>query len=82
VAHELNISQGTVKSHLKAIFEKLGAKSRTEVAMVAQQRGLLNPCANTSLSRLAAAAEMQPPMQPSMLHMHYRPHPMLGTAAH
>lgn len=41
VARELAIAVGTVKSHLKAIFEKLGAKSRTEVATLAERRGLL-----------------------------------------
>ncbi|WP_298928996.1 response regulator transcription factor [uncultured Ramlibacter sp.] len=41
VARELDIAIGTVKSHLKAIFEKLGAKNRTEVTAVAERRGLL-----------------------------------------
>lgn len=41
VARQLDIAIGTVKSHLKAIFEKLDATSRTEVAAVAEQRGLL-----------------------------------------
>jgi len=41
IARQLDIAVGTVKSHLKAIFEKLNAKSRTEVAAVAERRGLL-----------------------------------------
>ncbi|MCB1999377.1 MAG: response regulator transcription factor [Burkholderiaceae bacterium] len=41
IARELAIANGTVKSHLKAIFEKLDARSRTEVAAVAERRGLL-----------------------------------------
>jgi DNA-binding NarL/FixJ family response regulator len=41
VARELVIASGTVKSHLKAVFQKLSARSRTEVAAVAVQRGLL-----------------------------------------
>jgi DNA-binding NarL/FixJ family response regulator len=41
VARELDIGSGTVKSHLKAIFQKLNARTRTEVAAVAAQRGLL-----------------------------------------
>ena len=41
IARQLDIAIGTVKSHLKAIFEKLDAKSRTEVAAVAERRGLL-----------------------------------------
>jgi DNA-binding NarL/FixJ family response regulator len=41
VARELDIGMGTVKTHLKALFQKLGAHNRTEVAAVAQRRGLL-----------------------------------------
>jgi len=41
VARRLDISVGTVKTHLKAIFVKLNARTRTEVAAVARRRGLL-----------------------------------------
>jgi DNA-binding NarL/FixJ family response regulator len=41
VARELDIGAGTVKSHLKAVFQKLNARTRTEAAAVAAQRGLL-----------------------------------------
>jgi DNA-binding NarL/FixJ family response regulator len=41
VASMLNIAIGTVKAHLKSIFQKLDASSRTEVAAVAERRGLL-----------------------------------------
>jgi len=41
IANRLGIAIGTVKSHLKAIFQKLHAGSRTEVATVAERRGLL-----------------------------------------
>lgn len=40
-ARELALSLGTVKAHLKAVFQKLDARSRTEAATVARQRGLL-----------------------------------------
>jgi DNA-binding NarL/FixJ family response regulator len=40
VANELEIALGTVKCHVKSILEKLGAKTRTEAAAVAQRRGL------------------------------------------
>lgn len=52
VARRLDIAVGTVKSHLKSIFQKLDAASRTEVAAIAERRGLLSlsgvpatPCA-------------------------------------
>ncbi len=76
VAHELDIAVGTVKSHLKTIFEKLGAKSRTEVAMVAQQRGLLSP-AFSMPSLVPAAMPVTPPAQP--LHMRHRALPRYGA---
>jgi DNA-binding NarL/FixJ family response regulator len=43
IARDLTIAVGTVKSHLKTIFEKLGARTRTEVAALAERRGLLRP---------------------------------------
>jgi len=49
IARTLGIAIGTVKSHLKAIFQKLEANSRTQVAAVADRRGLLNsPCGDLS----------------------------------
>ena len=41
IARRLDIAVGTVKTHLKAIFHKLEASSRTQVAAVAEKRGLL-----------------------------------------
>lgn len=41
IATQLNIAPGTVKSHMKGIFQKLGARSRTQVATMAKRRGLL-----------------------------------------
>lgn len=41
IANRLDIAIGTVKTHLKAIFQKLEASSRTQVAAVAERRGLL-----------------------------------------
>jgi len=43
IARDLAIAVGTVKSHLKTIFEKLGARTRTEVAALAERRGMLRP---------------------------------------
>lgn len=41
IAGLLGITVGTIKAHLKVIFQKLGARNRTEVAAVAGKRGLL-----------------------------------------
>ncbi|MET1115218.1 MAG: response regulator transcription factor [Comamonas sp.] len=40
IANELGITAGTVKVHVKAIFSKLGTRTRTEAAAVARRRGL------------------------------------------
>jgi two-component system, NarL family, response regulator len=41
IARTLNISEGTVKTHVKSILEKLDATSRTEAVTVAARRGLI-----------------------------------------
>jgi DNA-binding NarL/FixJ family response regulator len=41
IAHALNISEHTVKTHVASIFAKLGASSRTEAASQAIRRGLV-----------------------------------------
>jgi DNA-binding NarL/FixJ family response regulator len=40
MARELAIALGTVKSHMKAILNKLGAARRTEAAAIAHRRGI------------------------------------------
>ena len=40
IAHKLFLSEKTVKSHLAAIFRKLGVTNRTQAAMMAQQLGV------------------------------------------
>ncbi|GAB4061626.1 response regulator transcription factor [Uliginosibacterium sediminicola] len=42
IAKHLGIAAGTVKVHMKSLFHKLEATSRTEVAAVAERRGLLS----------------------------------------
>ena len=42
IALELCISVGTVKTHVKALMQKLGAATRTEAAATADRRGLLD----------------------------------------
>jgi DNA-binding NarL/FixJ family response regulator len=40
IADKLHVSEGTVKSHLHHVFEKLGVKSRMALMRLAQQKGL------------------------------------------
>ena len=37
VAHELSVSEATVKAHVTAIFRKLGVRTRTQAALLLQQ---------------------------------------------
>ena len=41
IARELNVAEGTVKTHVKAILAKLEARSRTEAIAIGVRRGLL-----------------------------------------
>lgn len=45
IAAQLNIGCGTVKTHVTALLEKLGAPTRTAAADIAKRRGLLDPVA-------------------------------------
>jgi DNA-binding NarL/FixJ family response regulator len=40
IARDLGMSDNTVRTHLAVIFKELGARSRTEVAFLARQKGL------------------------------------------
>lgn len=46
IAAELNIGCGTVKTHVKALLDKLDARTRTAAADIAKRRGLLDPVAD------------------------------------
>ena len=41
IARRLNITEGTAKTHVKAILTKLDAISRTEAVAVAHKRGMV-----------------------------------------
>jgi two-component system NarL family response regulator len=43
IGAELGIAEDTVKVHMKSIFAKLGVRDRTQAAMVAIGRGLVQP---------------------------------------
>jgi DNA-binding CsgD family transcriptional regulator len=43
IAARLGMSERTVKSHMGAIFRKLGAGNRTEAVALALQRHLVEP---------------------------------------
>jgi len=41
IAAVLNVTEGTVKAHMKSIIAKLGAKDRTHAVLIALKRGIL-----------------------------------------
>jgi two-component system NarL family response regulator len=42
IAEQLYITEGTVKAHVKAILNKLGARDRTQAATLAIKRGIVH----------------------------------------
>jgi DNA-binding NarL/FixJ family response regulator len=40
IAHELRLSEGTIKEYLNRIFRKLGMKNRTELALWTVRRSV------------------------------------------
>lgn len=58
IAKEFGIAVGTVKSHVRAILEKLQASSRTEAASIAVKRGML--AGTQTLDDTAAEAARAP----------------------
>ena len=43
IAFDLGVTEGTVKTHVSAIRQKLGVTSRTEAALAAARSGLIDP---------------------------------------
>jgi DNA-binding NarL/FixJ family response regulator len=42
IARQMDIGVGTVKSHVKSVFGKLGARARTHAVVLATQRGIVS----------------------------------------
>jgi DNA-binding NarL/FixJ family response regulator len=42
IAHRLGISEKTVKAHLTNVFQRIGVADRTQAALWAERRGLLD----------------------------------------
>ena len=47
IARELGIGVGTVKTHVKGLFDKLGATARTHAVVLATRRGLVGDSAHS-----------------------------------
>ncbi len=68
IARHLDIAVGTVKSHLKGVFDKLGVDSRTQAICAAERRGLLR-----DLPSHTRAADVAKPSAPARPHLSERP---------
>lgn len=60
IAREMGIGVGTVKSHLRSIYGKLDATSRTEAVTVAERRGLLDRAAQPAPATQAIGRVIRP----------------------
>ncbi|MCR5868526.1 response regulator transcription factor [Aquincola sp. J276] len=60
IARTLQISDGTVKTHARSIFSKLGANNRTQAVAVARRRGILRHGADLPAGCLEEAPAGRP----------------------
>ena len=61
VARSLDISVGTVKSHMRGLLAKLGARCRTEALWIASQRGLITRPEEADSSRAQVSGRSSSP---------------------
>ena len=66
IGRELDISVGTVKSHLKAAYAKLEVTSRTQSIAEAQRRGLLEQVNESVAARASASSTAHRAIAPAM----------------
>jgi len=66
VARLLKISVGTIKSHMRSLFFKLGARCRTEAMWIASQRGLIPPLERPALA-LSSTPDRAPPPETALV---------------
>lgn len=50
IAHDMGISEATVKAHMTAIFRKLGVTNRTQVVLLAKSLSVANPAVSQTLA--------------------------------
>jgi NarL family two-component system response regulator LiaR len=67
IARLLYIAETTVKSHVRAILDKLGVQSRTQAALVALRSDLVSPTRSSQPDRIANS-ESPPPTVPERRH--------------
>lgn len=60
IARDLDVGIGTVKSHLRSIYGKLNATTRTEAVTMAERRGLLEHIEPPARSALSAGRTAEP----------------------